>query len=77
MFRKASIAWESLLFFSTKLVLSSYAITQGILVIDDTDKKRSKTTSRIFATYKVYDKSTDGYFNGQTLVFLLLGISKK
>lgn len=72
MFCKSVIAWESLFLFSVKLVLSSYGITQGTLVIDDSDKKRSKNTTRIFFNYKVYDKSTDGYFNGQTIVFLLL-----
>lgn len=72
MFRRAPIPWEYLLLFSVKFILASYGIKAGTLVVDDSDKKRSKNTTRLFATYKVYDKSTDGYFNGQTLVFLLL-----
>jgi hypothetical protein len=71
MFRCSLIPWDSLLFLSVKLLLASYGITQGTLIIDDSDKKRSKNTTRLFSTYKVYDKSTAGYFNGQTLVFLL------
>lgn len=40
--------------------------------MDDTDKKRSKKTTRIPNTHKVKDKKTGGYFNGQELIFLVL-----
>lgn len=76
MFRSSKILWESLLEASVSLILKKYHISQGTLVIDDTDKKRSKVTKNIFQTYKVYDKSTAGFFNGQTVVFLLFVTDK-
>ncbi|MCB1082916.1 MAG: transposase [Simkania sp.] len=72
MFRLSKIPWDSLLCASTSLILQKYQITSGFLVIDDTDKKRSKTTKNLYHTYKVYDKTTSGFFNGQTVVFALL-----
>ncbi len=54
------------------VVLRKYGIKEGVLIADDTDKKRSKNTKRIYKTHKVKDKSTNGYFNGQSLVFLFL-----
>ncbi|MFK5970515.1 MAG: hypothetical protein QM487_10400 [Candidatus Marithrix sp.] len=29
------------------------------------DRQRAKATKRIFATHKVFDKKTGGYFNGR------------
>jgi len=41
-------------------------------VIDDSDKKRCKVTTRIFKAHKLHDKTSGGYINGQTIVLLLL-----
>jgi hypothetical protein len=68
--------WESLLQASVKHVISSYGIKYGVLVIDDTDKERSKNTTEIGKAHKIRDKKTGGYFNGQNLVFLLLVCEK-
>ena len=46
-------------------------MTHGVLVVDDSDKKRCKVTKRIFKAYKLYDKTSGGYLNGQTIVLLL------
>jgi len=54
------------------VVLRHYAITQGSLVVDDSDKKRCKVTTRIFKAHKLQDKTSGGYITGQTLVVLLL-----
>jgi len=43
-----------------------------VLAIDDTDKKRAKTTTKIAGAHKVKDKGTGGYFRGQELVFMVL-----
>jgi hypothetical protein len=54
------------------LVLKQYGITEGVLVADDSDHKRSKNTKRIFKTHKLKDKGSGGYVNGQTIMLLLL-----
>ena len=72
MFRHSKILWPVLLHASIMLILEKYGISEGELVGDDSDRQRAKTTKRIFATYKVFDKKTGGYFNGQTVVLLYL-----
>ena len=72
MFWHSHISWNLLLQISVLIVLESYGITDGVLVLDDSEKKRSKKTKKIAKTHKVKDKATGGYFNGQSIVFLLL-----
>jgi len=76
MFRRAQIMWELLLTASVKHVISAYGIRYGVLVIDDTDKERSKNATEIGMLHKIKDKKTGGYFIGQNLVFLLLVCEK-
>ena len=76
MFRKAKLPWEFMLQVAVGLVLKQYGITEGVLVTDDSDHKRSKRTKRIFKTHKLKDKSSGGYVNGQTIMLLLLVTSK-
>lgn len=71
-FRHANIAWTSLLQASIANVLTHYGITAGVLVLDDSDKVRSRNTSKISGVHKVKDKRTGGWFNGQEFVFLIL-----
>jgi hypothetical protein len=49
-----------------------FNVKSGVLVLDDSDHRRAKTTTRIFGTQKIFDKKTGGYYNGQCLMFLLL-----
>jgi hypothetical protein len=72
MFRHSKIPWEMLLEVSVRTVLRKFGITEGVLVIDDTDKRRCKITKRIFKAHKVKDKKSGGYMNGQVIVFLFL-----
>jgi hypothetical protein len=72
MFCKARIAWESLLQASIIHLFSAYGIKSGTLVIDDSDKERSKNTTEIAKVHKIKNKKSGGYFNGQNLIFLLL-----
>lgn len=72
MFRHSKILWPVLLHVGIMLVLRKYGINEGELVGDDSDRQRAKITKRIFATYKIFDKKTGGYFNGQTVVLLYL-----
>jgi len=72
MFRHSKIPWESLLQASVALILKEHNINEGYLVVDDSDKKRSKIAKRIYNVHKIFDKTSGGYLNGQELVFLLL-----
>ncbi len=72
MFRKSKIKWEKLLIASTMLIIKRFDLTHGSLVIDETDKKRSKVVKHIYKAHKIKDKSSGGYIMGQTLVFLIL-----
>lgn len=76
MFRRAQIFWDALLQASVKHVIEVYGIRYGVLVIDDSDKGRSKNTTDIAKVHKIRDKKTGGYIKGQNLVFLLLVCEK-
>lgn len=72
MFKHAKIPWDALLAASVRLILTKYGLTEGVLVVDDSDKKRSKSAKRIYQVHKVFDKSSGGYINGQEFIVLLL-----
>jgi len=46
-------------------------VTKGVLVLDDSDKVRSRNTSKIPGVHTIMDKKTKGCFKGQEFVFLL------
>lgn len=71
-FRRATMAWSRLLEASVAHVISHYGLTKGVLVLDDSDKVRSRNTTKIAGVHKVKDKKTGGWFNGQEFVFLVL-----
>ena len=64
--------WAYLLQTSVTVVLRQYAITQGSLVVDDSDKKRCNVTKRLFKAHQLKDKPSGGSSNGHTRVLLLL-----
>ncbi len=72
MFRQAKLPWGFMLQGAVELVLKQHGLTEGVLVTDDSDHQRSKSTKRIFKTHKLKDKSSGGYVNGQTIMLLLL-----
>jgi hypothetical protein len=72
MFRHAKLPWEKLFQMSVAVILRRQGIKGGILVVDDTDKARSKTTRTIAHVHKLHDKASGGFIRGQNLVFLLL-----
>lgn len=76
MFRNSKMGWNLLLEVSIRIMLKRYGITKGIIVADDSDKKRSKVTKRIYKAHKIHDKSSGGSFHGQCVVFLLLVTEK-
>jgi hypothetical protein len=72
MFRQHQRFWALLLRGSIQVILRRYGITEGVLVLDDSEKKRAKQTTRIYKAYTVKDKKSGGYLHGQSIVLLLL-----
>lgn len=73
MFRRSKIlSWELIFQISVSVILQTYDIIDGVLVLDDTDKKRSKKTKRIAGVHKLKDKTSGGFVMGQNIVLLLL-----
>lgn len=71
-FRRAKMAWTHLLQASISCIISHYELEKGVLVLDDSDKMRSRNTTKIAGVHKIKDKRTGGYFEGQEFIFLLL-----
>ena len=55
MFRQSRIPWALVLQMSVRVMRAKYGITQGSLVLDDSDKRRSTVTTRIFNAHKLKD----------------------
>jgi hypothetical protein len=72
MFRQTNRFWRFLLQASVSVVLAKYGITEGVLVVDDSEKKRAKQTTRIYKAHKVKEKKSGGFIHGQRVVLLLL-----
>ena len=72
MFRRSKISCEELLQRSVQVILRRYGITEGMLCLDDSDKRRSKVTTQIAHVHKLKDKASGGFIRGQCLIFLLL-----
>ena len=71
-FRCPGEYWEWLLQVSVGVLLHTYGITEGLLVLDDTDRPRSKCTTQLYQVHAFKDKATGGTRKGQCLVVLLL-----
>lgn len=71
-FHHAKIKWNELFACGIRLLLKIYGINKGHLIIDDTDRPRSKVINKIAFVFKGFNKKTGGYFNCQNLVFLIL-----
>lgn len=72
MFRHTSSCWRFLLQASVSVILLRYGVTEGVVVVDDSDKKRARQTRRIYHAYKMKEKKSGGFINGQSLVLILL-----
>lgn len=72
MFRRTNRFWQCVLRASVSVMLAKYHITGGVIVVDDSDKKRAKQTTRIYKAHKVKDKKSGGFINGQSFVLVLL-----
>jgi hypothetical protein len=72
MFRQPQRFWVFLLHASVSVMLAEYGVTEGVVVVDDFEKKRAKQTTRIYKAHKVMDQKTGGFLNGQSVVLVLL-----
>jgi hypothetical protein len=72
MFRRTNRFWQFVLRASVSVILARYGITGGVAVVDDSEKRRAKQTTRIYKAHKVKDKKSGGFINGQSFVLLLL-----
>ena len=72
MFYHGLKCWDYLLAASALIVRRRFKITSGVLVVDDTDRGRSKNTTRIWGTHKTVLKGTGGFHQAQNIVLLML-----
>lgn len=72
MFYHGLKCWDYLLSTSALIVMKRFNITSGVLVIDDSDRGRSKNTKRIWGTHKTVLKGTGGFHQAQNIVLLVL-----
>ena len=68
MFYQSNIAWHLLLRISVVVIIETYGLTGGNLLLDDTGRNRPKRTTKIGKARKMKDKKSNGYVNGQELV---------
>jgi hypothetical protein len=71
-FRQGAHFWGKIFEASLAVILWRHGITTGVLVVDDSDQPRSKTTTRIYKAHALKDKRSGGTINGQNVVVLLL-----
>ncbi len=72
MFYHGLKCWDYLLTASALIVMRRFNITSGVLVVDDTDRGRSKNTTRIWGTHKTVLTGTGGFHQAQNIVLLML-----
>jgi len=76
MLHHSSINWSILLKAAVIKVLIDHTISSVQLVIDDTDRPRSKVVKILWGVFKTVDKRTGGWINAQNIVFLCLVTDK-
>lgn len=64
--------WNHILRTSNRVLIKRYKVMSGVLAIDDTDRGRSKSTTRIWGVHKTLLKGTGGFHQAQNIVVLLL-----
>ena len=69
---RCDMNWDLLISTSIRIVLEGFGTYEGILVIDDSGKKRSKVTKQIPFVHYYKDKEGTGSVRGQETVFLVL-----
>ena len=67
MLQASKICWNTLFEKSVLRLIILFGL-KGFLVIDDSDRLRAKSTSKLFGIQKMRDKKTGGYATGQNIV---------
>jgi len=75
MFHSSKISWVKLFECSILRLIKLFGV-EGVLVVDDTDRLRAKSTKTLFGIHKLRDKKTGGYSVGQNIVVLVF-VTKK
>lgn len=70
--RSTFIPWSRMLSASAMLICKTFGVTEAVLVIDDFDRHRSKSTTNIFGVHKVKNKKGGGFVSAQNVVLLVL-----
>lgn len=76
MFRKSCLNFDLLFEHSIYNILLAYDLESGHILFDDTDNERSKGAVQIHGLGKQKDKKSGGYFNGQSILYMVLVTSK-
>ncbi len=76
MFRKSCVNFDLLFERSIHHILTTYGLESGHILFDDTDNERSKGAEHIHGLGKQKDKKSGGYFNGQSILYMVLVTSK-
>jgi hypothetical protein len=70
-FRHAKRPWEPLWVARVRMILASDGLTSGSLLLDDTEKKRSKAATTLAHLDKLHAQERGGSLWGQSGVFLV------
>ena len=76
MFHHSAIPFKLLFESGIKTIIRIYKITNGHIIVDDTDRPRCKIIKKIAFVFKSFNKKTGGYFQCQNLVFIILVTNK-
>jgi hypothetical protein len=72
MFRCAKIRWDEVLQAAAYHLMRLYEVFEVHLVVDDSERPRSKIIKTLFGVFKTFDKKTGGYLLAQNIVFVLV-----
>jgi hypothetical protein len=76
MLHHSKIEWSWILRSAVTKILIMYNVKSLHIVIDDTDRSRSKTIKALWGVFKTLDKVTKGWIKAQNIVFLCLVTEK-
>lgn len=71
MLLRSKICWKELLQAAVYYLFQLYGVFEVHLVVDDSDRPRSKIVKALFGVFKSFDKKTGGYFQTQNIVFIM------
>ena len=76
MLRYSKINWATLVEAAVITVFETFGLSDIHIIVDDTDRARSKVIKAIFGVFKTVDKKTGGFFLAQNIVFVAIVTNK-